>query len=108
MDGFDYLAVGRLARQQDCVQVFQREYDAVRTLRELCLTHELDFRFCRFGQSSRVGPSNYVEPSSRLDNQPDLLQDSAREKDSTAYNNKVEKALAALQESQPSFYLLDR
>lgn len=110
MDGYDYLAVGRIARQQQCIQVFQREYDAVRTLRQLCQSHDLDLRFCRFGQAriSAVSSVPSVPP------QPGMLQDSAREKDSTrnndsvTYNNKVEKALTAFQESQPSFYMLDR
>lgn len=95
MDGYDYLAVGRIARQQQCIQVFQREYDAVRTLRQLCQSHDLDFRFCRFGQAS--------QPAEVREAGPELSASSPE-----TYNNRVEKAITALQESQPSYFILDR
>jgi len=109
MDGYDYLAVGRIARQQQCVQVFQREYDAVRTLRELCLTHDLDFRFCRFGQA-RVGVGAGVRTGvdAGVDTGVGIDSGTASNTYPEAYNNKVEKAIVSLQESQPSYFILDR
>src|SRR5690554_158623 len=107
MDGYDYLAVGRIARQQQCVQVFQREYDAVRTLRELCLTHDLDFRFCRFGQA-RVGVGAGVRTGvdAGVDTGVGIDSGTASNTYPEAYNNKVEKAIVSLQESQPSYFIL--
>lgn len=95
MDGYEYLAVGRLTRQQQCIQVFQREYDAVRTLRQLCQSHDLDLRFCRFGQSTQPGELREAGPE---------LSAGLPE----TYNKRVEKAIAALEESRPSYYILDR
>src|SRR5690606_19862021 len=47
--GYKRLAVGNLNTFQSCLQVFNREIEGVRALRNLVDRFGLDLRYCRFG-----------------------------------------------------------
>lgn len=95
-DGYDYLGVGRLSKYHACIQVFNREYDAIRTLQKLAAAFDIDYHFCRFGQAQVSRP---------LESKSDKA---TRLPEKTWHNSRVEEAITYLQEQQPSFYILDR
>ncbi len=104
-DGYDYLAVGRVGKLQACIQVFQREYDAVRVLHQLCRSHDIDYRYCRFGPGKvNIGVVDSVAP------EVEILSSVPAHHPYPAglHNERVARAIAMLEESQPSFYILDR
>src|SRR5690606_28165701 len=50
--GYKRLAVGKLSKHQQSIQVFNQLYDGINVLLNLIETHDLDMRFCYFGQQS--------------------------------------------------------
>ncbi len=95
MDGYLYLAVGKLSKFHQCIQVFNREYDGVKILRELVDQFGLDTRLCRFGTTVHL---QEVMESGQETTMPDRM----------TYNQKVEEALAHLSARQPTFLLKDK
>src|SRR5690606_17576217 len=93
MDGYLHLAVGKLDKYQSCAQVFNREYDGIRVLRNLVRQFDLDTRLCLFGKS--VGTPIPERTEDPLPNQE-------------AYNRKVEQALAHLSAQAPTFFIRDK
>lgn len=52
VNGYSYLAVGRLTKQQPHVKTFDREIDALNFLAEITNKFQIDQRFCRYGKAS--------------------------------------------------------
>src|SRR3546814_2504187 len=95
MDGYLHLAVGKLAKHQQCIQVFNREYDGTRVLRELVGQLGLHTLLCRFGAT--VYAPQVVEMP-----QTEPMPDPAE------HNHKVAQALDQLSENQPTFIIRDK
>lgn len=93
LNGYRYLAVGRLAKHQVCIQVFNREYDGVALLRGLVHRFGLDGRLCRFGQP--LGPGNA---------DVDLQPLPGREE----HNALVDEALAYLETQRATYSIMDK
>lgn len=93
INGYEYLAVGKLTKQQPCFQLFQSEYEAVSALRKLCTDYDIDMRYCRFGTvSEKEFTTNRFQHAIS----------------SEEHNHRIAEALSALAEAQPSFYIIDR
>lgn len=93
--GYRRLAVGKLNRNQPCIQVFHQLYDGINALLGLIEQHELDIRLCYFGQQS--------DRSRRSCN-----TDAIPLPDVKVYNTRVENALEQLKADQPSFFIIDK
>lgn len=98
-NGYLRLAVGKHSRQQQHVQLFNKQLDAVNLLRKLLTTFELHPERCGFGTSYR--PSSVMVPSIGAD---------CTDADAgpAAYNQRVQRALDHLQQYLPGFAILDR
>lgn len=95
ISGYQRLTVGKLSKHQQSIQVFNQLHDGINVLLNLIETHDLDMRFCYFGQQS-----DFAIP---LEND---LKIPLPDKD--VYNQKVENALEELISNQPSFAILDK
>lgn len=93
--GYNRLAVGKLSKNQPCVQVFHQLYDGINVLLNLIEEHELDIRLCYFGQQQEnFGTSHNTDKIPF----PEVNE----------YNYKVENALEQLKANQPSFAIIDK
>lgn len=62
VNGYSYLAVGKLPKQQHCLKAFDDEAEAVGFLADKSRSFEIDPRFCRYG-NARVFQSDLPLPS---------------------------------------------
>jgi len=93
--GYKRLAVGKLSKNQQCIQVFHQLYDGINVLLNLIEQYNLDVRLCYFGQQS----DSFGTPhSTNTIPFPDVEE----------YNGKVENALEHLKANQPSFAIIDK
>lgn len=95
ISGYKRLAVGKLSKNQPCIQVFNQLYDGINVLLNLIEEHDLDIRLCYFGQQSDFGMS--------LQKEENIPFPEAEE-----YNAKVENALVSLNSEQPNFAIIDK
>ncbi|MDF2478025.1 MAG: polymerase subunit epsilon [Sphingobacterium sp.] len=51
-NGYFHLAIGKMNHIQDCLQLFQREHDAVQLLQFFIKEREINPQFCHFGTAS--------------------------------------------------------
>ncbi|WP_257668982.1 exonuclease domain-containing protein [Parapedobacter tibetensis] len=89
VNGYTYLAVGKLAKHHRCIQVFNREYDGIRLLRELAHQFGLDHRLCRYGQPI---------PDDSAGALPDMAE----------HNALMDEALQSLESKRPTFAIIDK
>lgn len=92
--GYRYLAVGKLGKNQPCVKVFYREYEAINTLLKLIKQFEIDQRFCVFGRPDEDEAPNRVDRT----NLPSVEE----------HNDAVDRLIESLSEQKPSFAILDK
>lgn len=96
INGYIRLAVGKLSKNQQCIQAFNQLYDGVNILLDLIEQYGLDARLCYFGQKSdMIG----VSPKSAESIPYPTLEE---------YNLKVEQALEQLETNQPTFAIFDK
>lgn len=95
ISGYNRLAVGKLSKNQVCVQVFNQLHDGIQVLLNLIEDFDLDVRLCYFGQQPDLFASNQGEEAVPF---PEV----------ETYNKKVEEALASLEANQPSFAIIDK
>ncbi|MFV8353418.1 exonuclease domain-containing protein [Flavobacterium sp. XS2P14] len=48
-NGYRYLAVGKLAKNQNCLETFDHMYGGINLLQELAQKFDIDNRFCKYG-----------------------------------------------------------
>lgn len=92
-NGYRYLAIGKRAKHQSCIQEFNSLYDGIETLRNLAAQFEIDHRFCKYG----VGDSEVLQRYD-LANLPDI----------TMHNRQVAGAIDFLHKSRLSFAIVDK
>jgi DNA polymerase-3 subunit epsilon len=51
-NGYRYLAIGKLTKNQSCIETFDTIYDGINLLQELAKQFEIDQRFCKYGSVS--------------------------------------------------------
>ncbi|WDO12350.1 GIY-YIG nuclease family protein [Flavobacterium sp. WW92] len=92
--GYQYLAVGKLAKGQACVELFHTQYDGVNLLLSLAAEFGIDHRFCHYGTHDEgdllIRKGN--------DSLPDLDE----------HNLRIDRALEHLSLSRPSFGIVDK
>ena len=93
-NGYRYLAVGKLAKSQICIQAFDKEYEGMNTLRSVSETFGIDYRFCKYGKLAEAVFFNTVDTSAL----PNVDE----------HNKKVAEAVAHLVQSKTTFAIVDK
>lgn len=73
-NGYLHLAVGRMNRIQDCIQLFQREYDAIQLLQSFIRNGGINPQFCHFGAASLTSNSKDKGEIPARDTHNELVQ----------------------------------
>ncbi|MEO5777651.1 MAG: exonuclease domain-containing protein [Flavobacterium sp.] len=92
--GYKYLVLGKLSKNQMCIEVFNSEYDGIRLLRSLIEQFEIDYRFCKYGS---LGEGEVLT-------QPDLTNLPEVEH----HNQQLENAIHFFLQNRPSFAIMDK
>ena len=93
-NGYRYLAIGKLAKHQSCVEVFHTLHDGVNLLVKLANEFGIDHRFCHYG-AQEEGEFTLKRD---LTNLPDV----------TVHNRKIEKILDSILSNRPTFAIIDK
>lgn len=91
-NGYLHLAIDKINRGQDCLQLFQREYDAIQLLQSLMRTGDICSYFCQFGSASLATKSVRNSPLP----------------DRELHNTRVERCIDQWLQQRPSYVLLDK
>ena len=92
--GYRYLAIGKLAKNQNSIETFDAIYDGINLLRELAEKFEIDHRFCKYGSMS-----DDVFP---------FQKDAADLPEIEYHNAKIQAALDFYLNSRPTFAIIDK
>ena len=92
-NGYRYLAIGKVSKNQNCIEAFNSLYDGINKLRDLAQKFEIDSRFCIYGSTTQ----NEFPLETVKTVLPDLI----------THNLKVENALDHYLTSRPSFAIID-
>ena len=93
-NGYRYLAIGKLAKNQNCIETFNAIYDGINLLRELAEKYEIDQRFCKYGSmSADVFP---------------FQKDAADLPEIEYHNAQIQAALDFYLNSRPTFAIIDK
>jgi DNA polymerase-3 subunit epsilon len=93
-NGYHYLALGKVAKFQACIQAFNNEYEGINTLRTLAEKFTIDYRFCKYGKSAE-GIFFNLDTGTAF---PDVEE----------HNQQVESAINFLLDNRPSFAIIDK
>jgi DNA polymerase-3 subunit epsilon len=93
-NGYRYIAIGKLTKFQNCVQVFYNEFEAMNCLRNLQEKFEIDHRFCKYGKPAE---SIFFQA-----NQETALPELG------IHNQKITNALDFLVQTRPTFAIIDK
>jgi DNA polymerase-3 subunit epsilon len=92
--GYRYLAVGKLAKFQACMESFNSLYHGITVLQNLAQQFGIDNRFCKYGMDTH---GDFL-PKVDLNDLPEVEQ----------HNQQVEDAITFLLKNRPSFAILDK
>lgn len=92
--GYRYLAVGKLAKFQACMESFNSLYHGINMLQNLAQQFGIDNRFCKYGMDVH---GDFL-PKVDLNDLPEVEK----------HNQQVEDAIAFLLKNRPSFAILDK
>lgn len=93
-NGYRYLAVGRVAKFQPCIEVFGTINDGISLLRSLAERFEIDYRFCKYCIPGTEEVFQQHNPAAL----PDIEQ----------HNGQVESAIDFVLQHRPSFAIVDK
>lgn len=93
-NGYQYLAVVKVGKFQSCVEVFNSAYEGINVLLGLVRDFGIDNRFCNYGATAQAEQMQ----KENTDSLPDLEE----------HNRQVEEALLYLQNTKPSFAIIDK
>jgi DNA polymerase-3 subunit epsilon len=91
--GYKYLAIGKLAKFQTCIQMFNSELDGINFLRKLAEEFAIDHRYCKYGKQPEATLFTFDNEAA-----PDVEQ----------HNHQVNLAVAFLLENRRSFAIVDK
>lgn len=91
--GYRYLAIGKLAKGQSCIESFNSVHHGINLLRELSGKFNIDYRFCKYGVPDALVFQNIEEKEL-----PDI----------DSHNSAIENAIASLLDNRPSFAIIDK
>lgn len=92
-NGYRYLAIGKLAKGQSCIESFNSIHAGINLLRNLCDEFRIDHRFCKYGI-----PDAGIFQKNETDDLPEIDE----------HNSKIESAIASVSGQRPSFAILDK
>jgi DNA polymerase-3 subunit epsilon len=92
--GYRYLAIGRVAKFQSCLEVFHNEYDGFNILRSLAEQFGIDYRFCKYG---RPVEGEFIQ-------KPDV----SALPDIDSHNQQIADAIDFLLKKRPTFAIIDK
>ena len=93
-NGYRYLAIGKLSKNQSCIENFNSLFDGINKLRALAEKFEIEQQFCIYGTAIQQElPFETVKTIL-----PDLI----------LHNKKVENALTYYLSNRPSFAIIDK
>ncbi len=93
-NGYSYLAIGKLARFQGCIEEFGSRYEAIQLLQNLSNSFGIDPRFCVYG----LPPEGTIFKKDDLQPLPNV----------EVHNRTVENAIASISADRKSFAILDK
>ena len=93
-NGYRYLAIGKLAKNQQGIETFDTIYKGINVLQELAKQFEIDQRFCKYGSMS---DGVFASPEDTIA-LPELK----------AHNDSVQAAIDFYLNSRPSFAIIDK
>ena len=93
-NGYKYLSIGKLGKNQSYIEAFSSSYDGINLLRSLSEQFKIDYRFCNYGTVNEG--ALFKQPDNN--NLPEVIQ----------HNQQVESALDFFLNSRPSFAILDK
>lgn len=93
-NGYQYLAIGKLTKDQECVELFHSQYDGVNLLLKLAGAFHIDHRFCHYSTSE------YAEPTSK--------KEEGSLPSPEEHNERVRRALDYLMSGKPTFGIIDK
>jgi DNA polymerase III subunit epsilon len=91
--GYKYLVLGKLSKNQDCIEVFNSLHEGILLLRSLMEQFEIDYRFCKYG-AGESGVFVQADPG----NLPQV----------ELHNRQIENAIDFFLKNRPSFAILDK
>lgn len=92
--GYSYLAIGKVLKHQSCIETFHSEYDGITLLRQLSERFNIDHRFCKYGRPAEGEALRTID----LTSLPDIDH----------HNNCVADAIAYIEQSRPTFAIIDK
>ncbi len=92
--GYRYMAVGKIAKYQACIEVFHSEHEGIYMLQGLAQRFGIDHRFCKYGRL----PEGEAPQRYDLSDLPDVAQ----------HNDRVQNAIDLLLANRPSFGIIDK
>jgi DNA polymerase-3 subunit epsilon len=93
-NGYRYLAIGKLAKNQYCMETFDTLYDGIQVLQKLAQQFEIDQRFCKYGSMSD-GVFTFQNDIVAL---PEMNR----------HNDQIQEAIDFYLNSRPSFAIIDK
>ena len=93
-NGYRYLAVGNVVKNQTCIETFSSSGDAIALLRELAAKFDIDYRFCRYGTPG-FGEIQFPVSTEEL---PDL----------ETHNERVAEAIDYYLKSRATYVIIDK
>lgn len=93
-NGYQYLAVGNIVKNQTCIETFSTPSEAIALLRELALQFDIDYRFCKYG-SPGEGENQYSISTGEM---PEI----------DFHNTQVQKAIDFYMNSRPTYAIIDK
>jgi DNA polymerase-3 subunit epsilon len=93
-NGYRYMAIAKLAKNQSCIETFDSIYDGINLLQELAKQFEIDQRFCKYGSVS----NGEAPLQTNSDNLPDT----------DFHNDQIQAAIDFYVNGRPSFAIIDK
>jgi DNA polymerase-3 subunit epsilon len=93
-NGYQYLAIGKLAKGQASIELFYSQYDGVSLLLSLAKDSGIDHRFCHYATSDK---SEFIIEKD-ISSLPKISQ----------HNEAIDKAMDFLISGKPSFAIIDK
>lgn len=91
-NGYKYLAIGKLGKFQSCIESFNSIYDGINVLRNLAKQFEIDYRFCKYGNTTEGAvPLHDIHL-------PEIAH----------HNQQIENAINSLLNNRLSFAIIDK
>jgi DNA polymerase-3 subunit epsilon len=93
-NGYKYLAVGTMVKNQTCIETFGNPSEGIELLRQLAVQFEIDHRFCKYGNPG-IGENLYPLAVNEL---PEVH----------LHNSQVERAIDFYLKSRPTYAIIDK